>query len=104
MEEKQEGPEGKQTPRVTGATSSGSPLSTSVCPATRALTSEKQGDRSIFYTVTCDPPKSIPNKMDCQYCSVLWKYYYNMSKRITVEFALLRYKSLRYKSVKRKVN
>lgn len=87
MEEKQEGPEGKQTPRVTGATGSGSSPSTSVCPATKALTSEKQGDRSIFskLTVTCDPPKSIPNKMDCQYCSVIWKYYYNTSKRITIE-------------------
>lgn len=56
MEEKQEGPEGKQTPRVTGATSS--PPSTSVCPATKALTSEKQGDRSIFCTVTCDIRRS----------------------------------------------
>lgn len=48
-----------------------SPPSTNVCPATRVLTSKKQGDRSIFCTVTRDTPKSLPNKMDCQYCSAL---------------------------------
>lgn len=51
MEEKQEGPEGKQTPGVTGATIS--PSTIGGCPVAGALTSEKTGNRAIFCIATC---------------------------------------------------
>lgn len=70
MEEKQEGPEGKQTSGVTGATIS--PSTSGACLVARALTSEKQGlelsfvsSRTIYYDIF----KPLPYKMDCQYCN-----------------------------------
>lgn len=48
MEEKQGGPEGKQTPGVTGATISPATTGVAVVPLLRALTSEKQGIEPSF--------------------------------------------------------
>jgi len=77
MEEKQEGPEGKQTPGVTGATIS--PLMTGGCPVARALTSEKQGIESLLYHHVQYTFNLFPYKMDCQYCNACRKYYYSTS-------------------------
>lgn len=51
MEEKQEGPEGKQTPGVTGATIS--PSTIGGCPVARAFDVQKTGNRAILCIATC---------------------------------------------------
>lgn len=47
-----------------------------------------EGSKHLLYCHVRYTPKSLSNKMDCQYCNALRKYYYSMPGRILIQVSL----------------